>query len=207
MRGSPGSAVAVLVVGLLVGLLVGALLGALLAGALPTSTLPFGCAVGCPAPARPDGGLGDALGGGGSAGVVVTPARPPANRIFLYAFPWLGNASTAPVTVVGFAVDRVPSNVVIQRFVVLDAAETGGRLSTANLGGALPRFDVRHYRNYAGVPIVLAPGGVSRRYALVQLRMVGPVHRLLTGCVVYYRTRGGSFHQRLPCGLKLWGMR
>jgi hypothetical protein len=151
--------------------------------------------------------VGDALGDGGSAGIVVTPARPPANGIFLYAFPWLANASADPLTVVGFAIAGVPRNVEVQRFVVLDARETGGRLSTANVGGSQPRFDVRRYHNYAGVPIVVPPGGISHRYALVQVRRVGPVHRLLSGCVVYYRTRGGSFHQRLPCALKLWDMR
>jgi hypothetical protein len=82
---------------------------------------------------------------------------------------------------------------------VLNSHETHGVLTVATPGDKDPKFDVTRFHDYSGRPITLGPKQSSPYYALVEVKLTGPVRHDLTGCTVRYRMDATTYHQTLGC--------
>jgi hypothetical protein len=147
---------------------------------------------------------GQALYGDHNPLTLVASRHPHAGTVFAYAFPWLTNISDHPVRVTGFAIAHLPQNAELLRFAVLDSHETGGRALDLSLHGTYRPENLGHYPNHIHDPLVIPPHHTSTRYPMAVIKQTGPVHQLVTGCIVHYVTQHRHYTQTLFCGYQLW---
>lgn len=138
---------------------------------------------------------------GAQSGNVLAPGVVDPGDVLGFPFPMMRNTSNSPVHVLRFRLEVVPQGAQVLRYRVLSAKDTHGVL----LGSFPPSSSGRDgYDSYRGYPPpTIAAHSASNLYAVVYIKVSGPLATDATGCQVTYRTGGKTLTQTGQCDFRL----
>ena len=147
-------------------------------------------------------------------GQALTVFGPPAsgaigfNRVqqgntYRFAFPIPHNTLADPIVLTGVRIEHVPAGGQVISYPIYSLNEVGAYPLSSDDSDPTDPMALSTKRDFSATGITIAARSDSDYFAMVKVKVVGPVSQALSGCTYYYRKGGERFHQTFRCEYQL----
>lgn len=170
-------------------------------GFLVVAAVTATAAAGCSSTVLASDGLpvGTALGGEGPQTFsTLTQMDTKVGHSYRVAFPELVNTSSAPLTIVGYHWETIPTGVTIGAVHVYSTSDSDG-IQLSYRDGQDDGVGLPHWHDYVHEPMHLQPKEESTKYAMISFTVDKVTTGSFRGCVITYRRADRVYSQTLHC--------